>query len=1087
VSSSHRPNRLTVLVATAMIAGLVAVATPLSAHTLDPATVFFNEIHYDNTGTDAGEAIEVAGPAGTDLTGWSIVLYNGANGLVYDTDLLTGVIPDQDNGFGTIHLTYPVNGIQNGSPDGMALVAPGDVVVQFLSYEGTFTAVDGPAIGLLSTDIGVSETGTEPLGQSLQLVGTGTVYQDFTWAPPAVNTFGAVNTGQSFGDAPPPDLFFNEIHYDNTGTDAGEAIEVAGPAGTDLTGWSIVLYNGSDGAPYNTTALSGVTPDQDNGFGTIHFEYPVDGIQDGSPDGMALVAPGDVVVQFLSYEGTFTAVDGPAIGLLSTDIGVSETGTEPLGQSLQLVGTGTVYQDFTWTAPAAHTFGTVNTGQSFGDAPPPRVCPAPPEITLISQVQGSGETTPCAGETVVIEGVVVGDYEGPAPNLRGFYVQEEDEDQDGDPTTSEGIFVFNFDNNDVDLGDLVRVTGSAAEFQGQTQLGFPDEILTLGSRMTVIPTSVTIPFASADFLERYEGMLVTFPQTLYVTEFFQLGRFGEIVVSSEGKLAQPTNVVAPGAPANALQAANNLNRLKVDDNLNNQNPDPILFGRGGDPLSASNTLRGGDTLTGAVGVLTYGWAGNSASPNAYRLRVVGDLSDSGLVAGGVVPEFEAVNPRPTTAPEVGGSVEVASFNVLNYFLTLDTGGNLCGPIGFQQDCRGAESELELQRQRDKILAALIELDSDVLGLIEMENTTGVEPMADIVEGLNAALGAGTYDYVDTGTIGNDVIKVGLIYKPAAVTPMGSHAILDSEVDPGFDDEQNRPALAQTLVENESGEVFTVVVNHFKSKGSCPLTGPDADQGDGQSCWNATRLAAAEAMVDWLAGHPTGVADDDVLVAGDLNSYAMEDPIGVFEDAGYVNLVADFDGPDAYTFVFDGQWGYLDHSLASPSLFGQVTGTAVYHINADEPSVLDYNTNFKSPGQIESLYAPDEFRASDHDPVVVGLGLDFDVQISASPDTLWPPNHRYRSVTVRASIDGTGLAVEILDVTSSEADSGLGEGDLPNDIVITGPDTVDLRAERFSRQGRFYTVFAMVSGEGQVTFGTVVVVVPFNQRGRHRMQ
>jgi predicted extracellular nuclease len=175
---------------------LIAIVRPRSAAAA--ISVFINEIHYDNTGTDAGEAIEVAGPAGTNLSGWSLVLYNGAGGAPYDTKLLTGIIPDQQNGFGTLSFTYPVNGIQNGAPDGIALVN-GTSVVQFLSYEGAFTAVGGPANGMPSVDIGVSENGTEPIGQSLRLSGSGQFYEDFHWNAPATATFGAVNTGQNFG------------------------------------------------------------------------------------------------------------------------------------------------------------------------------------------------------------------------------------------------------------------------------------------------------------------------------------------------------------------------------------------------------------------------------------------------------------------------------------------------------------------------------------------------------------------------------------------------------------------------------------------------------------------------------------------------------------------------------------------------------------------------------------------------------------------------------------------------------------------------------------------------------------------------
>ena len=168
-------------------------------------------------------------------------------------------------------------------------------------------------------------------------------------------------------------VFINEFHYDNAGTDAGEAIEVAGPAGTNLSGWSIVLYNGTGGAVYNTNNLTGVIPNQQSGFGTVSFSYPVDGIQNGSPDGIALVN-GTTVVQFLSYEGSFTAVGGPAAGMLSADIGVTEPNTTPIGLSLQLSGTGCMYEDFTWNAAAANTFGLINTGQTSncggGDAAP---------------------------------------------------------------------------------------------------------------------------------------------------------------------------------------------------------------------------------------------------------------------------------------------------------------------------------------------------------------------------------------------------------------------------------------------------------------------------------------------------------------------------------------------------------------------------------------------------------------------------------------------------------------------------------------------------------------------------------------------
>ena len=611
----------------------------------------------------------------------------------------------------------------------------------------------------------------------------------------------------------------------------------------------------------------------------------------------------------------------------------------------------------TMTADYNFTFTTV--GQS--------ACAAP--TTPIHTIQGAGNTAAIT-TTVTVQGVVVGDYEGASPALRGFYLQ--DQNPDADLATSEGIFVFNANNDTVSLGQVVQVTGTATEFQEQTQLNAAT-IESCGATATVLPVDITLPVPAAvngiPYLERYEGMLVHFPQTLYVTEHFQLGRFGQIVMSSGGRLPEPTNIVTPGALAQAQQAANDLNQIIVDDELQNQNPDPLVFGRGGNLLSAGNTLRGGDSATGMIGILSYTWGGNAASGNAYRLRPINAL-------GGGIPNFQAPDPRPAGPPTVGGRLKIASFNVLNYFLSLDVGTTAnCGPLGFKQECRGAETAEELSRQQQKLNQALLKLDADVIGMMELENTQDaqgqdVNPLADIVGRLNASLGSDIYGQIDTGVIGTDTIRVGFIYKKASVTPVGESLIDNHPI-------HDRPPVAQLFSENGSGERLTVIVNHFKSKGSCPSNplDPNIDQGDGQSCWNSQRVQQAQTLIDFISGTVTPTTGDpDVLLIGDFNAYAMEDPIKTLERAGYTNLIAQFGGASAYSYVFDGQWGYLDHGLASPSLLAQVTGAGDYHINADEPSVLDYNTNFKSAGQVTSLYNTDEFRTSDHDPVVIGLSL-----------------------------------------------------------------------------------------------------------------
>ena len=325
-----------------------------------------------------------------------------------------------------------------------------------------------------------------------------------------------------------------------------------------------------------------------------------------------------------------------------------------------------------------------------------------------------------------------------------------------------------------------------------------------------------------------------------------------------------------------------------------------------------------------------------------------------------------------------------------------------------------------------------------------------------------------------------------------MTPVRDYAIVDSSFSPDFDDDLNRPALAQSFMDSATGGIATVVVNHLKSKSCRNASGLDADQGDGQGCYNWARTQAANAEVAWLASDPTGINDPDYLVLGDLNSYAMEDPIGVFVDAGYVDLIQGAGGSTPYSYVFDGSWGYLDYALASPSLVASVAGTAEYHINSDEAAALDYNTEFKSPGQLLSLYAADEYRTSDHDPVIVGLDICDEIaptieSITATPDVLRPANHKYVDVntTVVASDNfDPNPTIELVEVVSSEPDNGVGDGNTVDDIVIVDDFTFKLRAERSgSGEGRTYTITYKVTDDcGNEVVDSVTVFVPLNRRG-----
>lgn len=564
-------------------------------------------------------------------------------------------------------------------------------------------------------------------------------------------------------------------------------------------------------------------------------------------------------------------------------------------------------------------------------------------FTKIHTIQGSGSVTPLAGEDVEVRAVVV----AVANDLSGFFLQEESSDIDRDPQTSEGIFVF-ARNAGVEVGDVVEVAGTVTEFDEITELSaFSGGIQVVDQAPLPPPSVLQLPFESLDGLESVESMRVTFSQSLFVTDTHLLGFQGQIAVSSGERLPNPTQVAAPGSEANAVAAANALNRLLVDDLSNGTDPDPIVFPA--PELTATRTLRGGTEVRGLTGVIHV---------------VDGQMALRATEA----PAFDlSSNPREP-APSRRGEVRVASFNVLNYFNGNGAGG------GFPT-ARGADTALEFERQTAKIVAAVTELDADIIGLMEVENDGfgSTSAIAELVDHLNDAASFGTsYRFVDPGVsrIGNDAISVGFIYRAETIQPVGDAAILDGDVDPRFNDSKNRPTLAQSFESLASGGVLTVAVNHFKSKGStCDELG-DPDRGDGQGNCNLTRTRAAEAVVDWLADSPTGVVDDDRVIMGDLNAYDREDPVEAIRAGDYQSVV----GPDDYSFSFDGEWGALDHQLVTPSLHGQLVFAGHWHINADEPQRLDYNTENKSSHQVDVLFASDSFRASDHDPIVADFDL-----------------------------------------------------------------------------------------------------------------
>lgn len=862
-----------------------------------------------------------------------------------------------------------------------------------LSVSSTAASEAGATVVTVTATASAAVTGNETV--SLTVSGTGITADDYSLSNAVITIPGGSTSGS---------VTFTVV--DDTLAEGTEtaSLSISNPSG-GITLGAITSQNISiadnELAAVPTLTVSDVSRNEGNG-GISNYVFNV---------GLSAPAPaGGVTFDIATADASATAGSDYASQNLTGQ-------TIPAGSSnstftVPVNGDTVAEADETFLVNVSNVSGaTLTGGQAIGtiindDAV--NACGTP--ATKISAVQGNGASTPLGGVAgTTIEGIVVGDYQGSSANsLRGFFVEEEDADADGDPATSEGIFVFDGTTAlaNVSVGDRVRVTGTPAEFFNMTQLGTITDVQVCANSQA-IPTAATLTLPVPNvpngnlttatdvinaYYEKMEGMLVTIPATLKVSEYFELERFGQLILSQGGRIPTFTSVSNP-SPTGLINQNITLAKRQIilDDGNNVQNYAlnsglPLPYPSNG--LSTTNRFRGGDTIANLSGVLHWSFAGATGT-DAWRIRPVEALFDY---------TFSSANPRKPLAPELGGSLKVASFNVLNYFTTVDnTVSDEFGDCSGGQDCRGADSAAELARQTAKAAAALCGMNADILGLMEIENNATASLSA-LVGAANAISGCGPYHYVDTGAIGTDAIKVGLLYKTSTVNPEGSFQLLTSSDDARFIDTKNRPTLAQTFKQISSGEKLTVAVNHLKSKrpSGCTDAG-DVDANDGQGSCNLTRKNAAMALVDWLNNDPTGSGDPDYLIIGDLNSYAKEDPIKAIENGpddttntgdDYTNLVKAFAGESAYSYVFDGQTGYLDHALASSSLRPQVTNTSDWHINADEVPSFDYNDTIADVGEASfeakpaalPLYAADQYRTSDHDPVIVGLQLGETINI-----------------------------------------------------------------------------------------------------------
>ncbi|HGY5298316.1 TPA: ExeM/NucH family extracellular endonuclease [Aeromonas salmonicida] len=653
----------------------------------------------------------------------------------------------------------------------------------------------------------------------------------------------------------------------------------------------------------------------------------------------------------------------------------------------------------------ASGLGCSGDGPCDGTLPPVFVCPVD-QLIPVPAIQGTGSSSPLvpAGKFEseqahatrgVVTQVVSGLY-------KGFFIQ--DPQGDGDPASSDGLFVYSTQANSAIVpGAEVCVSGKVKEYFNQTQLN-ADQLVVTQPMVALLPAVDLVPVAGEtlnQLLERHEGMQVRLvpESSLVVTRNFSFdydGKRNNLVLSYGAPLIKSTQKFAAlSEEASQWALRNQQNQLVVETDAKTQ--DGVLpwypaFN------AEDGYLRIGDKLNGLEGALGYSY-------NLFRLVASNRIDSSDIDHSG----WDRVE-----TPELAeaGDLRVASFNVLNFFTTV-VGGD-ANPTGSN---RGALTVAEFEKQRTKIVSAITRLNADVVGLMEIENNGYGDnsAIANLVEALNAAQPdeADHYRLIaspDGQPIGTDAITVGLIYRPASVTPQGAASLivlpvqqaeaLDASGKPVAINQGMRESVLQQFSSPKGDTPLTLVVNHLKSKGSaCFEDYPDyasADPLDGQGHCNALRVSAAKVL-----GESLKALSGDLLIIGDLNAYGIEDPIRVltsydpaaqprqimsasfttlagqpFEESGsalgngygFVNLNTRFHGTDTYSYSYEGELGNLDHALANPSLAAKVIGIEDWHINSAESNFFEYGSKYT--GQLAKSDGP--FSASDHDPVLVAI-------------------------------------------------------------------------------------------------------------------
>jgi predicted extracellular nuclease len=789
---------------------------------------------------------------------------------------------------------------------------------------------------------------------------------------------------------------------------ANKFVEIGNPtdAAVDLSGWSLQYRSPTGTGAASVGALAGSVPAHgtylaqlsSNGTNATEDLPTPDvtlGLNPGGSGGVLVLS--DSTAPLTLPAGSVTATTGTAgvvdlfgYGTATTFEGARLQGTTANSVPDAFVRQGTAdtdsnAADFSLTTDPTPRNAKGETATPIGTTPTDPTdptdpgTPVPAEAVTIAQLQGTTDTSPYAGKTVVTSGVVTAVYA--TGGFNGYTIQTPGTGGALDLTAhaaSDAVFVYSSTTAGlVQTGDHVQLTGAVSEFNGLTELTVQNaSALTKLTGAVAAPQPAAVAFPATDAQrESLESMLVA-PQGAYtVADNYTTNQYGEVVLASGTKrLVQPTEVGRPGSTEAKQAAADNAARsVTLDDGASTNF---LTKANQGIPVS---WLTQGPVTVGAAAtfdapvVLDY-------RNSAWKFQPTAPITGATPATDLPVAFSNVRQPKPA---EVGGDVKLAGFNVLNYFPT--TGDQLTGcsyytdrdgdPVTVNSGCdaRGAAEQEDLQRQQVKIVKAINGLGADVVSLEEIENSARFGLPRDaavgtLVAALNAATGSDTWAYVGSPAkvpASEDVIRLALIYKKDRVQPVGESTILD---DAAFSNARQPVADAFRPVGGTADDEFLVIANHFKSKGSGAAG--DEDQGDGQGASNKARVAQAKALVTFSGSMQQQYGTDKVFMLGDFNAYSKEDPVVVLDDAGYTDLGPALDSTE-YSYVFSGLSGSLDHVFASPAALATVTGVDIWNINSVESVGLEYSRyNYN----VSNLYTDDVYRASDHDPILVGFDL-----------------------------------------------------------------------------------------------------------------